>query len=186
MTHTSSWRVLAGGVLVLLGILFLLSALGVFSAGTAWGVFWAVALIFLGVLILWGRRFQHAHHGSTGATVGDIRIGDAEWDLHDVETGMAAGQVRVDLTKARIPQGETKLKIKGGMGKIEVLVPASLAISVQSEVGAGSITILGHKVDGVGRQLPFTSPGYESAEKKVKMELSLMMGETVVSSIGLS
>lgn len=184
MNHPSSWRAFAGGLLVLLGVLLLLAALGVLGAGAAWGIFWAVVLIVAGAVVLLRRGSRSVRSVRSGAAVGEIRMGDTPWDFHDMETNMAAGQMRVDLSKARVPQGETRLKVKGGMGKIEILVPASLAISVQAEVGAGSITILGNKADGVGRQLQFVSPGYESADKKVKMDLSLMMGETLVIAAG--
>lgn len=183
MTHGWSWRAICGVALVVLGGLLLLAAFDVISAGAAWGIFWAAALILLGVFLISGpRRKSHEWRGSNhGAAVGDIRIGDTEFDLHDMETSIAAGQLRINLTKARIPAGETKIKVNGGMGKIEILVPSDLAISVRAEVGAGSITVPGQKDDGVGRQTFFASPGYDTAERRVKLELSLMVGETIVS-----
>lgn len=186
MTHGWSWRAIWGIALVVLGCLLLLAAFDIISAGTAWGIFWASALIVLGVFLIWGprRHFQTYNRPSHGGAVGDIRIGETDWDLHDMETSIAAGQLRIDLTKARIPAGETRIKVNGGMGKIAILIPSYLALSVQAEVGAGSITLPGKKDDGVGRQASFTSPGYDTAEKRVRLELSLMVGETTVSRVG--
>ncbi len=186
MSRGRSWHTILGAAFVILGALLLLAAMGVISSGTAWGIFWAAVLILAGLLILSGHRshYQGPSGGSPRAAVGEIRIGDTEWDLHDMDTGIGAGQLRLDLTKARIPLGETKIKINGGMGKIEVYLPAGLAVSAQSEVGAGSINILGQKGEGVGRQLSYTTPDYATAEKKVRIDLSLMVGEAVVSRVG--
>ena len=186
MTYGRSRRPIGGLILIVLGLLLLLAALGAISFGNAMAIFWSLGLILIGLLIIWTPgRLHYLHHlKQSGVAVGDIRIGDSEWDLKDMETRVGAGQLRLDLTKARIQPGETRLKVSGGMGKIEILAPSGLSISVQSEVGAGSINILGQKADGVGRQVSFTTPGYETAEKKVRMDLSLMIGELSLSSVG--
>ncbi|MBI2957444.1 MAG: cell wall-active antibiotics response protein [Chloroflexi bacterium] len=189
MTDARSWRSIAGGVLVVLGGLLLLAALDIISFGTAMGIFWALVLIAAGLIVIFGpRRLHHRfHEGQPRASdmrFGDIRIGDTEWDLHDMETGMAAGQLRLDLGKARIPPGETRIKVKGGMGKIDILVPADLAVAIQGEVGAGAVNLLGQKSDGVGRQFSYASPGYDTAEKKVRLDISLVVGEAVISRAG--
>jgi predicted membrane protein len=185
MKYRGSWRTIGGLLLVLLGLLFLLAAFDVIGFGAAWAIFWALVFILVGLFIIWHPRGNQKFHefSQSGTMVGDIRLGDSEWDLKDMETSLGAGQLHLDLTRARIQSGETRLKVSGGMGKIEVLVPAGLAISVWSEVGAGSISILGQKADGVGRQATFATPGYDTADKRVRLELSLMMGEVSVYSL---
>jgi hypothetical protein len=41
-----------GGILILLGLLFLLDNLGIFSV-SVWSLFWPVLLIAFGVWVLW-------------------------------------------------------------------------------------------------------------------------------------
>ncbi|MEE9203363.1 MAG: cell wall-active antibiotics response protein LiaF, partial [Dehalococcoidia bacterium] len=158
--------------------------LGFLSAGRALAIFWPLVLVLLGLLILWGSRRWRRVPGHLQGAVGNIRIGEGEWDLRDMDTSIGMGELRLDLSRARIPEGETNLRVKGGMGKIQILVPAGLPISAHAEVGAGSINLLGNKADGIFRQLSFTSPSYTTAEKKVKVDMSLFMGEASIVSIG--
>ncbi|MDP6509951.1 MAG: cell wall-active antibiotics response protein LiaF [Dehalococcoidia bacterium] len=122
--------------------------------------------------------------GRPGAAVGNIRIGNGDWDLRDMDTGIGMGELRLDLSHARIPGGETNLRLKGGMGKIQIVVPAGLSITAHAEVVLGSISLLGHKEGGISRQLSFTSPNYAAAERKVNLQLSLFMGEASIVRLG--
>jgi hypothetical protein len=93
MTNRNSWRTIGGLLLVVLGLLFLLAAFDVIGFGTAWAIFWALVFILVGVFIIWHpSRNQRFHEfGQSGTMVGDIRLGDSEWDLKDMETSLEAG-----------------------------------------------------------------------------------------------
>lgn len=112
--------------------------------------------------------------------IGDIRIGDEEWELRDMQTELWMGEMRLDLRRARIPPGETNLGVRAGIGKVTILLPADLPVSAQGEVGVGSLSLLGQKAEGFSRQLSFTSADYATAEKKVKVKLSLRFGEASI------
>jgi lia operon protein LiaF len=101
-----------------------------------------------------------------------------------MDTGIGMGELRLDLSHARVPDGETNLRVKGGMGKIQIVVPAGLSITAHAEVVLGSVSLLGHKEDGISRRLSFTSTGYAAAERKVKLQLNLFMGEASIVRIG--
>ena len=68
-----------GAVLVILGGLFLLGNLGIIQMDV-WGVIWPVALILLGVWLLWGRLFrrapalEHANVSLEGASRAHVRL----------------------------------------------------------------------------------------------------------------
>ncbi len=184
MTNRRGWEMLPGVILIALGVLFLLDTLGLLSAGWVLATYWPLILIAVGLLVLWGSRRWGRFGGRLERAVGNIRIGEREWDLQDMDTSIGMGELRLDLTRARIPEGETSLRVKGGMGKIQILVPANLAIAAHAEVVAGSISLLGHKADGIFRQLSFTSPDYATAEKRVKVDMSLFMGEASIVRLG--
>ncbi len=185
MDHGRYWRTIVGAALLLLGVLLLLSALNIIRSSAAWGIFWAIVLISLGLLLIRGHfHFHSTVSGQPLPAVGEVRVGDTEWDLKDMETGLGAGQFRLDLTRARIPSGESRIKIKVGVGQAEVLVPVGLAVTVQAEVGAGSINIFGEKAEGLGRQSTHVTPDYAAAEKKVRIDISLMVGEALVCRAG--
>lgn len=179
MSYHRPWELWPGALLIALGVLFLLDTLGVVSAGRVLSTYWPVLVIAAGLLLLWGAgRWGPA--GPLGRVVGDIRIGQEEWELRDTETSLGIGDLRLDLRRARIPAGETTIRIKGGIADIKVVVPQGLAVSAQSRVGMGSINLLGHKADGFSRQLSFVSPDYAAADKKVKVHMNLLIGDTSI------
>ncbi len=83
------WRgaELIGIVLIALGIVYLLGNLGIFVI--SWGVIWAVALIAVGVVILYGA-VRPSRAASSGATV--PREGSARLEL---DLGVGAGRFRL-------------------------------------------------------------------------------------------
>lgn len=175
---------LPGVIIIALGVLFLLGNLGFLSVGRALAILWPLLIVAVGLLLLRGSRRWRRFHGHLGGAVGNIRIGEEEWDLRDMDTSIGMGELRLDLSRARIPEGETCLKVKGGIGKIQILVPAALPISAHAEVVAGSINLLGHKAEGISRQLSFTSSDYTIANKKVKVDMTLFLGEASIVRLG--
>lgn len=69
-----------GGILVLLGLVFLLDNLGFFGNINIWGIIWPLFLIALGAWIIWGHFFrssaesEHASIPLEGAAQARIRI----------------------------------------------------------------------------------------------------------------
>ncbi len=169
-----------GYLIIALGMLFLLDTMDLLSTGWVMATFWPVAIIALGLSILLSARRWHGISGRTGAAMSNVQFRNGYWDTRDMDTGMGMGELRLDLSRARIPEGDTSLQIKGGMGKIEVMVPAGLNITAQAEVLLGAINLLGHKADGIYSQLSFNSPYYTAAERKVKLQMSLFMGEASI------
>ena len=91
------------------------------------------------------------------------------------------GEIKLDLTEATIPEGEHKLTIQGLIGEIEVLVPRHVGVSAWGRVNtAGSVKVLGQQADGISRSLEASSPDFDSAPRKVKIEASLMVGEVSI------
>lgn len=86
-----------GAVLIFLGGLFLLSNLGVFTVDV-WGVIWPVALILLGVWLLWGRLFrrgetlEHANIPLEGASRAQVRLSHGAGRLL-ISAGAGAGDL---------------------------------------------------------------------------------------------
>jgi len=183
MSTPKLWRMFIGAALVLLGLLLLLGTLGVVRFGQVMAIFWPALLIVFGLFLLLRPGRRHVYHESGSPVVGELVLGKEPWELRDGETRMAVGRIYVDLRQARIQPGETKLTLGGGIGSIQVVVPQDLKVSVWAEVGVGSVNVLGEKADGLGRQLSYASVGYDGAEKRVKMKISLGMGEAIVTSL---
>lgn len=181
MRQRGTGAILVAGVLIIIGVLALLSNLGLTRLD--WGFVWPVILIAVGVFLIW-RRSAHQREPQVEHVVGDIRMEQEGWALHDQHVEAGIGSVRIDLTKAQIPSRETMLAIESWIGNIEVVVPADLALSASGRVTLGSVTLLGDKSESFIRTLDFKSPDYDTAEKKVRLYASIVIGEIKVIRAG--
>jgi lia operon protein LiaF len=89
----------------------------------------------------------------------------------------------LDLSKAIIPEGESAIVISGLIGDVDIYVPDDLDVSVAATVSAGYLDILGHHQGGVNRQIMLETKGYEQARRKVKISISLLVGDVGVRQL---
>jgi len=173
------WEALVGGALILLGVLFLANNLGVIQIdfGRVWGLLWPLLLVMVGVSIVWGSRQSYGG----AVTFGHVRIGDGPWELADMDMRSGMGEVHLDLTTARIPDGEHTLRVHLWMGSIRIVVPRDLALTAQGKVTLGSLHLLGRKAEGGFRELSYTSPDYPTASRRVRLDTGVFIGEVVVT-----
>jgi lia operon protein LiaF len=181
--HSRPWEYFLAALFIVLGVLFLLHSLGVANIGK----WWPLILIAIGLAIIWGR-FRRSRPG-TGTGVfhrwlGDIRLGEGGWEFEDTTMESGLGNVRIDLTKASIRPGAHSLNVYSWMGKIEILVPANLALSAGGAVTLGSVAILDSKRDGFFPELTLTSPDYDAAETKLAIKMQLFIGDVSLRRTG--
>lgn len=103
-------QLLIGGLLILLGLIFLLNTLEIthIDLGDVIVTLIALALIFWGVrLILWARRGKPLAHRSRLLGDLDLRIRGTVTEDFGAEVGL--GELRLDLTEATVAPGEPVL-----------------------------------------------------------------------------
>ncbi|MFQ5861413.1 MAG: LiaF domain-containing protein, partial [Dehalococcoidia bacterium] len=181
MRGLSLWGAAIPVLLIALGIVFLLDNLDMIEVtpGRIWGVLWPLLIIFVGLSMLrslfWFRRFRRHWHGPRRGwsgvgpggwpppgdrLVGQVNLGGPGWKLEDREIRLGAGEVRMDLTQAEIPDGETNLSIHGGVGAVRVRVPREVGIAVSARTDVGSIDLFGEHTGGLFREMSQETPGY--------------------------
>ncbi|WP_233567649.1 cell wall-active antibiotics response protein LiaF [Cohnella faecalis] len=81
---------------------------------------------------------------------------------------MFIGDTTIDLTKAQIPSGETKLYISSFIGDVKVFVPndANIGVQVVSSCLIGDVSILDQKRGGLFNQTTVETLSYQDTEKK--------------------
>lgn len=112
--------------------------------------------------------------------IGDFHLINHRFELDDMNLSTAIGDVKIDLSKAIIPEGETTISISGMIGDIDIYVPYDLDVSVAGSVTLGELRLFGHKQSGIGRQVNLASKDYKQATRKVKISVSLLIGEVDV------
>ncbi|ARU61298.1 hypothetical protein CBW65_10050 [Tumebacillus avium] len=184
---------------IVLGTLLILDRLHVasFSAWALPGI-----LILFGLMLLFGRRpkgnvsiirnSQQAEAYVDEVTqelsgdvaeirgkMGDLFIGGPHWELKDSVIEQKVGSVRVDLTETTIPLGETVLEVECKMGDVFILVPEGLPVTVQATCRVGSLSLF-QQINNGGGKLHHQSPGYEEAERKVRIIAEVKIGDLSV------
>ncbi|GAE35688.1 cell wall-active antibiotics response protein LiaF [Halalkalibacter akibai] len=115
--------------------------------------------------------------------IGDIHyIGEA-FELNDLTIWNGIGDVRLDLSKAIIPEGETVIIVQCMIGQIDFYVPEDLTISIQASTIIGEVSLFHEKHEGINQQLSIATKNYKQASRRVKLILSTVIGEVKVRVI---
>ncbi|CAG0933119.1 Protein LiaF [Thermoflexales bacterium] len=171
MQHRS--QLFLGGLLVLLGLAFLLANLLQISV---WAICFPTSLIFIGVLLLVRPAVFGAVSTSNWHLFGDIKR-EGEWAVVDEDLWLFFGDARLDLTRAQLPLGETNIRLNGLIGDVNLIVPPEIGVLV---VASGVIIDLRTPTDKVERFLSpvrSASPNYATAERKLHVSTTFLIGD---------
>lgn len=162
----SKWQIFIGIVIILIGLMFLIG--NIFDVDV--GAFCLpVGLIALGVWLLLRPRLVGPDTAVQMKLVGDVRRRGA-WQVTDEEIWVGVGDVRLDMTSADIPVGETRIRVFGFVGSTTLLVPEGVGVSVSSTAFVTDARVLGQRRDSFFAPVHFASDEYETAERKVQLE----------------
>lgn len=198
-------RHLVNGVAItLIGTAFLLNRFDLISLSLIWNILWPLAIIYFGIRILFGNRrlfSSYSKHGwdeedwgsdhlesirgDESVFAGSVQKGMERetWQLDDTDITMFAGEIRLDLSTAIIPERETRLTLRGFAGEITIYVPEDLPICADSWVFAGEINIFNKEESGVWRELSYTSGDYDFADKKLRIKARVVAGEINIKRV---
>lgn len=118
--------------------------------------------------------------------IGDVYLGQDAWELKPMNISHFIGDTKIDLTRAAIPYGETRLLISAFIGDVTILVPddIDLQVRVTSSVFIGELNVLDRHESGFARSMVSESSHYKDADKKLRVDVSLFIGDVVVKKVG--
>lgn len=155
-----------GSLLVIFGVVLLLG--NIFHINI-WALCWPAGLILVGVWLLLRPRLA-----LPGTFVNIHFIEDDNrrgvWQVANEEIWSFIGNVRLDMTQATIPSGETTFHLYGFINDIDILAPQDVGLSVSSTAFMTSARINGRKGDSFLMPATFTSENYASIERKIRLE----------------
>ncbi|MBN6188181.1 cell wall-active antibiotics response protein [Aneurinibacillus sp. BA2021] len=115
---------------------------------------------------------QHKH-----SLIGNLFLTGSRWELQNMNVWHGIGDVKIDLSRAHIPDGETVIIINGWIGDVDIYVPYDLAISLTATINLGDIDVFGNKQGGINRSMTLSTSGYLDASKRVRLVVSLLIGD---------
>lgn len=175
------WRPALAVFIIAVGVVLLLNALGVgVDVGDILLAILAVFVILVGLSLL-RRSRRPVRQAFVDRFVGELRVATPA-TLEDATYQVTFGELLLDLTKSQVPQGERAIQASVVAGRLEVLAPKDLALSLDAEVTVGSVRVFDRESAGFFRTMTYASPDYATAARKVRLEADVTMGELVVRS----
>jgi lia operon protein LiaF len=172
-------QLILGIVVIVIGLAFLIGNL--FDVNV-WTYCWPVGLILLGVWLLLRPRLVSSDTAVRQKLLGDIRR-DGVWQVADEEIWIGIGDVRLDMTEAEIPPGETRVRVWGFVGDVRLSLPEGVGVSLSSNAFVTDVKALGHKREGILVPVRIASDDYETAERKVRLETTFFVGDVTVRKV---
>jgi hypothetical protein len=188
--------VLAGALLVLVGIAWLLDSGGV---DVPWRAVLPASLIAVGLATVAGalRARQHGLMalGLALTLLLAVAVG-TDWGLQVTLVGgvgdrvveptttadlrdyrLAVGTLTVDLGGLQVPDGTTTVRARVGLGELVVKAPAGVAVRVDGRSGVGQVRGLDREENGLGNRLDARSDDFDTATRRLLLELRAGVGE---------
>ena len=160
--RTQLW---VGLTLVVLGALYLGAVLLQIDLR---GSFWAVILIVLGLLML--LRPAIGGSGQDDFRIFGNVVQRGPWKVSSRDFWTFIGDVKLDLTEAELPEGETIVRVNAFIGDMKVIAPTDMAVAVSAAGLIIDARLFGEKRDGFFAPVEMKTPGYDTAVKKIRLE----------------
>lgn len=192
-------QIVGGGVLVFIGALWLLERIGTVDISVT--AVLALATMVIGIsLMLLATDGPHVglivfgtilglvtlltaaapFEGFQGG-VGDRTIQVSSVDAIRTDYNLAMGTMTIDLREIDDVTDITQVTASVGMGELVIRVPRGADFSVDAEVGAGEIEILGRTINGVGIDEAYETPGFDESNEGFILNLQAFTGRVEVT-----
>lgn len=196
----SSTQTVIGLIILAIGIYILLPIIGLNVPFIPWRLVWPIILIVIGLVKLLPGKFrfsipfvsidlQPSHKRSNtqsevrSSFVGEFKRGSSDWVVEDMEISHGVGTVQLDLTQAIIPEREVFIDISGYVGEATIYLPPGLPYKAECSLNFGEITVLDINESGSGRYLASKSVDYDTATRKVNIQIHWKIGEINIHQI---
>lgn len=180
-----------GGLLIALGVIFLLDRFDIMDIGELFSTFWPLILVAIGLKMILDRdRTRPKSHSSASdpelqsqpslqhnRVFGDIRSKVTSKEFTGGHVSTVFGDLHLDLSEMDVQNGEQVLTLNGVFGDIQVTLPANLKVQAKANVVIGDINILDEKADGFFVNRTHETEGYASAKKKLYVAASQVIGD---------
>jgi lia operon protein LiaF len=136
---------------------------------------------------LWkAHDWSNPHRDNHSRFIGDVHLGNDYWELRPMSISHFIGDTNLDLTKAQIPIGETRIYVSSFIGDVKVFVPNDLGVGLQvvSSCLIGDVKVLDQKRGGLFNQMSVETPSYADADKRVVIVVSSFIGDVRVTKVG--
>jgi lia operon protein LiaF len=118
--------------------------------------------------------------------IGDIHFGQENWELTPLDISLFIGDTVIDLTKANIPLGETRINVSSFIGDLKIFIPndMQLEVSVTASAFISDMKILDRYESGLFKNVQTQTRDYNDAEQKIRIFVNTFIGDVIVKRVG--
>ncbi len=164
-------QIVLGGLLMAAGLLYLIAIL--FDIDLR-GSVWAILLILLGIWLLF-RPAVSKDSQDEYLLFGDV-VRSGRWKPANETFWMLIGDVKLDLTDAELPVGETVIRANMLIGDMKVIASPDLPMIVSSAGLIRELNLFGQKQDAFLSPAEMQTPNYAGAERRIRLESTALIG----------
>ena len=95
----------------------------------------------------------------------------------------AVGEVHLDLSLALTEQRDTTLVFQGLIGNIDLIIPEEFGVSIRGTIVLGQTQVEEQRDAGLMNKIVWTTDNYETADQRVHIEISYLIGDLHVKRI---
>jgi predicted membrane protein len=184
-----------GFVLITFGILFLLNNLDIADFGDLIHDYWPLIIIFWGLSMLMRKKkpedassvapsspVENTQSESLNESMvfGNIYTTVTSQSFKGGSVSTVFGDCTLDLSKTFPAEGEHILRVHGVFGNSTIFLPKDSAVAVSANSLFGRMQILGQRKDGLISELKTATTNYETAEKRLKIVVTKVFGNTAI------
>jgi lia operon protein LiaF len=171
-----NWQINVGIAVIVIGVFYLIGALTGFNF---WGLLCPAALILIGVALIVQTRRIRPDTDFSVKVIGDIRRRSGE-PLENQEIWVGIADIDFSPAEADIPLGETRFRLIGFVGDIDLRIPDGVGLSIASLAFLTEAKILGEKTSNFVAPFEYTTPGYAEAERRIRLEITFFVADLTV------
>ncbi len=118
--------------------------------------------------------------------IGDVHIGKEYFELKPMNISHFIGDTMLDLTRAQIPYGMTRINISAFIGDVKVFIPSGVEVSFKAEGNSfiGDMDILNRNSDGMMNRLSGETSEPDTTGKRVEITVNVFIGDIRINRVG--
>ncbi len=153
----------------------------------------------------WKKQFKSDHHAAhdqynkgydeygydekteeRSSFIGDVHIGKDYFELKPMNISHFIGDTMLDLTRAQIPYGTTRINVSAFIGDVKVFIPSGVEVSFKAEGNSfiGDMDILNRRADGMMNRLNGETSEADSTGKRVEITVNVFVGDIRINRVG--
>ena len=125
-------------------------------------------------------EFTADDYVTSSHTFGDLDVSLDSQSFKGGKIQTTFGELRVNLAKIQLDEGQNLLNLNVTFGEIAVTLPQNLPVRISASNVGGDIKLFDQKWDGLNKRASWQSDSYDSSDRKLDIVCNIVFGDIKV------